>query len=99
VTIAAATGYGAAWLRGWPAARLRRDAAWALPVTAVWLFAAALRGPRWQAVALTPGHDWERGWSHLTVPGVIRTFLLVARPRSRPGWSWPRWRGRGGTLP
>ena len=30
VTLVAATGYGAAWLRGWPPARLRRTAAWAL---------------------------------------------------------------------
>ena len=30
VTIVTAVGYGAAWLRGWPPARLRRTAAWAL---------------------------------------------------------------------
>ncbi len=29
VTLVAATGYGAAWLRGWPPTRLRRAAAWA----------------------------------------------------------------------
>jgi hypothetical protein len=95
VTIAAAAGFAAAWLRGWPPARLRRDAAWALPVTAVWLFAAALHGPGWQAVALTPVRDWSRGWSQLTIPGVIRTFLLVA-PAAIPAglvlaalaWAW-----------
>ncbi len=54
VTIAAVTGYVAAWLGGWPPARLRRDATWALPVTAIWLLAAALHGPGWQAAALTP---------------------------------------------
>ena len=32
VTLVAAAGYGAAWLRGWPPARLRRAAAWSLPV-------------------------------------------------------------------
>ena len=68
VTVAAAAGYAAAWLRGWPPARLRRDAAWALPVTAVWLFAAALHAPGWRAVALTPARDWEHGWSYLTFP-------------------------------
>ena len=68
VTIVAAGGYVAAWLRGWPPARLRRDAAWSLPVTAVWLFAAALRGPGWRAVALAPVRDWEHGWSQRRSP-------------------------------
>src|SRR5450755_2132067 len=37
LTIAAATGYLAAWLRGWPPARLWHAAAWALPMTAVYV--------------------------------------------------------------
>src|ERR1700689_2425158 len=31
VTLVAITGYGTAWLRGWPPVRLRRAAAWSLP--------------------------------------------------------------------
>ena len=33
VTVVAAAGYAAAWLRGWPPVRLYRAAAWALPAT------------------------------------------------------------------
>ena len=95
VTAAAAAGYLAAWLRGWPSARLRHEAAWALPVTAVWLFAAALQPAALQPAALAPARDWEHGWSQLTVPGVTRTFLLLA-PAAIPAglmlaglaWAW-----------
>ncbi len=36
ITVVAAVGYGAAWLRGWPPARLWRAACWSLPMTAVY---------------------------------------------------------------
>jgi len=78
VTLVAAAGFTAAWLRGWPPARLRRAAAWALPVTAVWLAGQALRWHAWQPVALAPARAWQHGWGQLTVPGVARTFLLLA---------------------
>ena len=96
VTLAAAAGYVAAWLRGWPPVRLSRAAvACLLPVTTVWLVAEAMRHPAWQAVALAPLRDWARGWHHLTGLGVTRTFLLIA-PAAIPAglglaalaWAW-----------
>ena len=67
VTLVAVAGYVAAWLRGWPPVRLSRAAAACLlPVTAVWLVAEASRHPAWQAIALAPVRDWERGWHHVT---------------------------------
>ncbi len=96
VTLVGLTGYAAAWLRGWPPARLgRAAAACLLPVTAVWLAAEAARHPAWPAIALAPVRDWARGWHHLTVIGATRTFLLVA-PAAIPAglglaalaWAW-----------
>ncbi|MBV9205363.1 MAG: hypothetical protein JO037_08145 [Actinobacteria bacterium] len=91
VTLVAAAGYAAAWLRGWPPARLYRLAAWALPMTAVWLLAQAVP----QLAAAAPVHAWERGWPPLTGPGAARTFLLLA-PAAVPAglalaglaWAW-----------
>ena len=76
--VAAVTGAGcvAARLRGWPAARLGRQAAWALPMAAVWIAAESARG--WRAMTLDPVRDGSSGWPHLTVASVFRTFLLVA---------------------
>ena len=51
-TLVTGIGYLAAWLRGWPPARLWRAAAWSLPMTAVYAIGeafrlrAAGRGPR-----------------------------------------------------
>jgi hypothetical protein len=93
--VAAVTGAGclAARLRGWPAARLGRQAAWALPMTAVWIAAESARG--WRAVALDPVRDGGSGWPHLTVTTVFRTFLLVAPVTIPAGlalaallWAW-----------
>ncbi len=68
LTLMTAIGYAAAWLRGWPPARLRRTAAGTLAVTAVYLLAAAARQHGWRALALTPVRDWAHGWHHLA-PG------------------------------
>jgi hypothetical protein len=95
LTLVVIAAYTAAWLRGWPPARLRRAAAWALPMTAVWLFAEALRLRGWQAVTLAPVHDWEHGWQHLTAAEAGRTFVLAA-PAAVPAglalaalaWAW-----------
>ena len=65
VTVVALAGYAAAWLRGWPPARLRRTAAWALLPAGTWLAIRAARLHGWRPVALTPVQEWERGWSHL----------------------------------
>ena len=96
VTVVAVTGYAAAWLRGWPPARLGRAGAWSLlPVTLVWVVAGAVWQHAWGALALTPARDWSGGWDQLTALGVIRTFLLLA-PLAIPAglglaalaWTW-----------
>jgi hypothetical protein len=94
VTLVAATGYAAAWLRGWPPVRLRRAAAWALPVTMAWLAVAALHAPGWPA-ALAPGRAWPGGWDNVAAVGLARTFGLTA-PAAVPAglavagviWAW-----------
>jgi hypothetical protein len=108
ITLVAVVGYAAAWLRGWPPARLRRAAAWALPMAAVWLAGLAPREPAWQAIALAPARDLEQGWQHLTGTGVARTFVLLA-PAAVPAglvlaalaWAWRNYAitaGIGGTM-
>jgi hypothetical protein len=93
--VTAVTGAGciAARLRGWPAARLGRQAGWALPMTAVWIAAESARG--WRAMTLDPVRDGASGWPHLTVTTVFRTFLLVAPVTIPAGlalaallWAW-----------
>jgi hypothetical protein len=94
VTLIAALGYAAAWLRGWPPARLGRAAAVTLPVTAVWLLVLASRTPG-RAIALAPARAWETGWSHPVTADLARTFLLIA-PAAIPAglalaalaWTW-----------
>ena len=95
VTAVAATGYGSAWLRGWPPVRLRRTAAWALIPAGTWLAIRAARLHAWRPVALTPVQEWEHGWSHLATVNLIRVFLLVV-PFTVPAglflaglaWAW-----------
>ena len=57
LALAAILGYTAAWLSGWPPARLWRAAAWSLPVTGLWLLGHAIASPAWQSVALAPVRD------------------------------------------
>ncbi len=95
VTIIAAVGYGAAWLRGWPPARLRRTAAWALLPAGIWLAIRAARRDAWRPVALTPVQEWQRGWSHLAAINLARAFVLLV-PFAVPAglalaalaWAW-----------
>jgi len=93
LAIVAAAGYAAAWLRGWPASRLGRQAGWTLPMTAVWIAAESARG--WRALTLDPVRDGASGWPHLTALTVARTFLLVAPVTIPAGlalaalvWAW-----------
>jgi hypothetical protein len=76
LAVVTGAGYAVAWRRGWPAARLGRQAGWTLPMTAVWIAAESARG--WRAMGLDPVRDGDSGWPHLTVMTVARTFLLVA---------------------
>ena len=78
VTVVAVIGCGAAWLRGWPPARLRRAALVFLPFTAMWLVIDALQLGGWRGIGPALVRGWERGWRPLTVLGVTRAFLLVS---------------------
>jgi hypothetical protein len=94
VSVVVACGYAAAWLRGWPPARLYRAAGWALTVTAVWLVGLQASTPGW-LVAPAPGRSWVRGWDQLAPAGLARVFLLLA-PLAVPAglamaglvWAW-----------
>ena len=94
VTVVAGTGYAAAWLRGWPAVRLYRTAAWALLPAVAWLAVLELRMPGWVA-ARFPGQVWSGGWHHLVAADLARVFLLLAPVAIPAGlalaglvWAW-----------
>ena len=95
VTIVAVAGYAAAWLRGWPPARLWRAAGWSLPMTAVYFIGQGLRLRSWAALALAPVNDWADAWRLLAAHAILRAGLLVA-PVAVPagfaltgvGWAW-----------
>ena len=94
VTLVAAAGYLAAWLRGWPAARLYRSAAWALTMTVAWLAALEAAGPG-SVAARYPARVWAAGWDQLTTAGAARTFAALAAVAIPAGlalgglfWAW-----------
>jgi len=88
VSLVAVCGYLSAWLRGWPPVRLYRAAAWALPLTAVWLAAAGIHAARIHAAAgsraaswpeaLWPGRAAVPGWDRLAAADQARVFALAA---------------------
>jgi hypothetical protein len=94
VTLVTAAGYVAAWLRGWPPARLRRAAAGSLVMAAVYAVAAVVRQHGARA-ALAPVRAWAGGWHHPAALDAARTFLEVA-PAAVPAglllaaglWGW-----------
>ena len=95
LTAVAAIGYLAAWLRGWPPARLWHAAASALPMTAVYAIGQALRLHAWQAVALAPVDDWGQAWRLLAGHAMLRAGLLMAPVAVPAGlaaggalWAW-----------
>jgi hypothetical protein len=95
LTFAAAIGYLAAWLRGWPPSRLCHAACWALPMTAVYVIGEALRLRAWQAVALAPVNDWVHAWGLLAAGAMLRAGLLGAPVAVPAGvavggvlWAW-----------
>ena len=99
ITVVAAVGYGAAWLRGWPPARLWHAAAWSLPMTAVYFTGQAIRLHSWPAVALAPVNDWAEAWRLLAAGAILRAGPARGPGRgpgrARPGRSV---RGRGGST-
>jgi hypothetical protein len=95
VTIVAAIAFAGAWLRGWPPAKLRRAAAWSLPMTGVYLAGRAIQARTWRALALAPVHDRERAW-HLVQAGRLLTAFVLCAPVGVPAalcaagtaWAW-----------
>ncbi|HEY6313657.1 MAG TPA: hypothetical protein VIY52_23030, partial [Streptosporangiaceae bacterium] len=95
LTLVTIAGYVAAGWRGWPAARLRRAAAWSLILPAAWLAAVAVHADRLRAAALAGARAWEHGWPPPAVPGAVRTFVLLS-PAAVPAglalaaaaWAW-----------
>lgn len=68
---------GAAWLAGWPPARLFRAAAWSSVMTGVWLVAVALRARTWQAVAVAPLTTWQQATGWLVHGRVLPAVVLI----------------------
>jgi hypothetical protein len=95
VTLIAAAGYAAAWLRGWPPGRLYRAAAWMLAGSGAWLAALQARTQGWHPAVLAPGRAWAHGWDHLAAADLGRAFLLLV-PLAVPAglaaggvlWAW-----------
>ena len=95
ITLVAGLGFLGAWLRGWPPARLRRAAAWSLPMTAVYLAGRALQARTWQGLALVPVRDWATAW-HLASAGRVASAFAVCAPVAVPAgllaasllWAW-----------
>jgi hypothetical protein len=96
VTLVAAVGLVAAWLRGRPPRRLRRAALWCLPMTSVYLAGRAAQARTWQALLLAPVRDWQLAW-HATSTGLLVTAFVLCAPVAVPaglgvaGWLWA-WR-------
>jgi hypothetical protein len=78
LTLVTALGVAGAWLRGWPPARLWRAAAWALPMTAVYLAGRALQTHTWRGLALAPVRDWATSWHDAAQGRVLAAFVQVA---------------------
>ena len=95
VTITAAIAMFAAWLRGWPPARLYRAAAWSTVMTAVYLITAALYGRGWRTVALAPVRDWQAASRLLEHASILHAALLMVPVAVPAGlvvgglaWTW-----------
>src|SRR5579872_3582694 len=91
VTLVAAVGFAGAWLRGWPPARLRRAAVWALPMTAVYLTGRGFQAAAFNAFALAPVRDWQAAWHQVSAGRLVTAFALtapVAVPAGLAAASW-----------
>jgi hypothetical protein len=93
VTTVAVTGLAVAWGRGWPPVRLRRAAAWSLPMTATWLAVTAITTRSLSAVLAAPFGSWLASW-HAFSYGATSTAFVLAAPVAVPAglliasWAW-----------
>src|SRR5487761_557452 len=95
ITVTASLGYLAAWLRGWPPARLLRTAAWSLLMPAAWLAGLAVPDSRWHVLVLAPVRAWQRGW-HDVQAGRVLAAVVLSVPVGVPAglaaaaglWAW-----------
>jgi len=93
VTVVTVTGLALAWGQGWPPARLRRAAAWSLPMTAVWLLTIAVTTRSLRAVLAAPLCGWLASW-HAFSYGNTATAFVLAAPVAVPAglliasWAW-----------
>jgi hypothetical protein len=83
VTIVAAVAFWAAWLRGWPLARLYRAALSSLPAAAVYLAAAALSASSISAIYRWPALGWTAAW-HDVQAGDVLTAAVRTAPLAVP---------------
>jgi hypothetical protein len=108
LTLIIAAGYGAAWWRGWPPAKLRRAADWSLIMPPAWLAAAALHPGQLRTEALAGVRSWGHGWPLPTALGAARTFVLLSPVTVPAGlalaalvWAWRHYAittGLGGVM-
>jgi hypothetical protein len=93
VTTVVITAVTVAWLRGWPPARLRRAAAWSLPMTGTWLAVQAVMTRSLPAVLAAPYEGWREGWHAFSLGDTLQAFVLCA-PIAVPAglliasWAW-----------
>jgi len=84
VTTVTVTGLLIAWGWGWPPVRLRRAAAWSLPMTATWLTVTAITTHSLSAVLAAPFTGWAGSW-HAFSYGATTTAFVLAAPLRGPG--------------
>ncbi len=95
VSLVAAGAVAAAWLAGWPPARLYRAAAWCLPAVVVWLAATDLATHSWPRVAAAPYLAWLAMW-HAAAGGAVAPAAVTIAPVAVPlgllagGLAWSR---------
>ena len=83
VTLTAGLGLLVAWLRGWPPARLRRTAAWSLPMLAVWLAGLVITAVHTHNLLDAVPHAWRLSW-HDATTGRLLTAAVLALPAAVP---------------
>ena len=106
VTIVTIVAYTAAWLRGWPPARLRRAAAATLTLPALYALAVLARQHGHPAAALAPARAYPAAWHHLAALDAARTFVTLA-PAAVPAglalaaelWAWRNYAVSAGIAP